>query len=659
MSDPQIAFVSREVYPFGGGGMGNYVTFSAGALAEHAEVTIITSTLHERRYQELHAAGDCRLPRGVRFEFVPEPLPKEIGGWYGPWHLWSARAFDAVVRLYPDGGPDLVEFPDYLGEGCVTVQAAQTGDRRLRRALVCVRFYTTAEMAWVLDGRLDRDLDTGRLINLERYGLRYADRLVSPGPAVLDTYRRFYGDRGLAPASTVRHVVAPEATPPSPGPRSGPIKALYAGRLERRKGVQDLVRAATALQGDDWSLVLVGADTPTAPLSVSMRKQLELMIDGDERIEIRAPVDRDEVIRLVGASDFVVSPSLWECWPNAVLEALQANRPVLATPVGGQAEMVRPDRSGWLTAEVGTGPLHELLRSVTADRGPIAELVDAGSPRRQFEELTDADSIVASYLRLCEERPRDRPLRGVSAATASAPLVSVVMPYFHMARFIGQALESVFAQSYDRLEVVVVNDGSLEKPDRALAELADRYPIRVVTQPNSGLGQARNLGIAVSTGRYVLPLDPDNLLAPSFVQRCVDVLESRPEIAYVTSWSRYIDDGGDPLGPGQGYQPLGNAASKLENENVAGDAIAAIRRRYFDLGFAYSPDMTSYEDWLLYRQLRAAGFTGHVIPERLIDYRVRAKSMLREIAQPNEEQLLAEMDARVIEREIEWTSSSG
>ncbi len=111
MGDPRIVFVSREVYPFDSAGLGNYVLFTAAALADVAEVTIVTSALHEPRYRELAAAGDARLPDGVRFEFVPEPRADEAADWYGVLHLWSARAHAALVRLYPDGGPDLVEFP--------------------------------------------------------------------------------------------------------------------------------------------------------------------------------------------------------------------------------------------------------------------------------------------------------------------------------------------------------------------------------------------------------------------------------------------------------------------------------------------------------------------------------------------------------------------
>src|SRR6266540_339213 len=104
MEGVRIAFVSREVYPFGGGGLGRFVTWAAEALSELAEVTILTTSAHERRFGELRAAGDPRLPAGVRFEFVPDVGSGDAGGFYGPFHAWSAAAFEALCELYPDGG---------------------------------------------------------------------------------------------------------------------------------------------------------------------------------------------------------------------------------------------------------------------------------------------------------------------------------------------------------------------------------------------------------------------------------------------------------------------------------------------------------------------------------------------------------------------------
>jgi len=205
----------------------------------------------------------------------------------------------------------------------------------------------------------------------------------------------------------------------------------------------------------------------------------------------------------------------------------------------------------------------------------------------------------------------------------------------------------------------LVNDGSFEERDWIVGELAARLPVVVVSQMNQGLGAARNLGVLQSQGRYVFPLDCDNIAEPEFVARCVEVLERRPDVAYVTSWSSYIDEDGAPrAGPDLGYQPLGNQTGLTCEDNVAGDAAAVIRRRLFDAGFRYSEELTSFEDWAFYRQLREAGHFGAVIPERLFRYRVREDSMQARIAQPRRVRLEGEINALIRENQVRWTSSS-
>ena len=97
-------------------------------------------------------------PKTVRFAFAPRSGGQTRDeGFYDSRQLWSARAFAKLKEIYPDGGPHLVEFPDYLGEGAVTVQARNTLDPALRHTLVCIRLYTTKEITDVLNGHLPRD----------------------------------------------------------------------------------------------------------------------------------------------------------------------------------------------------------------------------------------------------------------------------------------------------------------------------------------------------------------------------------------------------------------------------------------------------------------------------------------------------------------------
>ncbi len=140
----------------------------------------------------------------------------------------------------------------------------------------------------MLNGHVADDLATTAVYEAERYVLRHADTILWSGGDVLGTYERIYGAGALAPAERIPDAFLAEGDPASD--RSGapserePLRLLYLGRLERRKGVQNLVRAITALDRDDVQLTLLGDDTHTAPLASSMRAQLQLMAAGDARI---------------------------------------------------------------------------------------------------------------------------------------------------------------------------------------------------------------------------------------------------------------------------------------------------------------------------------------------------------------------------------------
>jgi glycogen synthase len=660
---PSVVLVSRELYPFTGGGIAPMVAATAELLTEIADVTILTTAFHREQYERLRANPDDsrRLPsESVRFEFVVEPEDEELIGYLSHMHGWSARVFERLCELYPGGGPDLVEFPDYLAEGFVTVQARHSGDPRMRNATVCMRAYTTSEIVAVLNGRVSGEFATQAVWEAERYCLAHCDRFVYPGGDVYGTYQRFYGAGQLAPPHKAHHAVFGDIEPTWAVRTDGEsvaerrLRFLYFGRMERRKGVQNLLRALLSFGRDDWELSLLGGDTDSAPMRASMRQYLMSMAAGDERVTFHDPVPRWEVTNLIQHSDVIVVPSLWECWPNTALEALCQNRLVLATPVGGLKEIVEPGVNGWLAPGADWRSLAAEVGRVLDAREEATRLAVAGGPLDAYERLTDRGEILGSY----------EGLIGLGRRQAAPPprsraLVSAIVPYFQLEAYIEETLASLAAQTYENIEVVLVNDGSLREEDSVLEELADRYGVKLVTQTNSGLGAARNFGISQASGRYVVPVDADDRLTPTFVERCVDALEKQPDAAYATSWSAYITPQGRLYGDGMGWAPFGNWSSLMRRNNVAGTCTSVIRKRFFDQGFGYSDELTSYEDWFLYLELHEAGHYGVVVPERLIEYRVRPDSMLRKIGAPSMALIFDEINAHVRERGMCWEETFG
>lgn len=108
------------------------------------------------------------------------------------------------------------------------------------------------------------------------------------------------------------------------------------------------------------------------------------------------------------------------------------------------------------------------------------------------------------------------------------PFVSVIIPTFNRAQVLGRALDSVFAQTFQNFEIVVVDDGSTDETPELLAAYGSR--VTVLAQANRGVSSARNRGIRASSGEYVAFLDSDDAWLPDKLTRQIAVLDQHPDI---------------------------------------------------------------------------------------------------------------------------------
>jgi glycogen(starch) synthase len=568
----------------------------------------------------------------------------------GDAHRDSAALLEALRELYGETGPDYLEVCDLSPLGLVPLHARRGGDPLLASTVVGVRAWPSHELRSIHNRVLSQPQNRLRA-DLERDQLRLADVLLWPGGDVLDLYRRYYGAEGVELPEPVR------ARPPAPttswvsrGPRGEDrLRILYLGELERRLGVLDLVEACLGLPADDWELTLAGPDTETATMGQSARFTIEAMSGDDPRVRI---VDSLRAAELSG-HDLVVVPARVEAWSEAAALAVAVGLPVLATPVGGLVEQVEDGVTGWLATDLGAEPLRRALGALLDDPGRVAAVAASGAIARRREELADPAPLLAAYEQIAARVPTRRP-----AAVPAPPLVTGIVPYYGASAYVGDAVASLLGQTHPRIEVLIVNDGSFEPADELLDRLAEDPRVTVVTQPNSGEAAARNLAAVLAHGEYLVMLDADNILEPRFVERALAAFAHDPEIAYVTSWLRMVDEEGRPLEPSYGYAALGNGVDSDDQRNWDGDTLAMVPRRLFaELGYHQGPGGSMHSDWEFYRWLRREGRFGLVLPEVLARYRIREQSLLRGHSEKLQDWGWNESRDRNRQRGMQWVAA--
>lgn len=122
--------------------------------------------------------------------------------------------------------------------------------------------------------------------------------------------------------------------------------------------------------------------------------------------------------------------------------------------------------------------------------------------------------------------------------------ISIIIPAYNSAAFIGETLENIINQNFDDLEVIVVNDGSADNTADVVRSYAEKHPfIRLIEKENGGVSSARNLGIEQATGKYICFQDADDLYAPGSLKALWDRAEATQADLLIFRLRNFSTDG--------------------------------------------------------------------------------------------------------------------
>jgi glycosyltransferase involved in cell wall biosynthesis len=227
------------------------------------------------------------------------------------------------------------------------------------------------------------------------------------------------------------------------------------------------------------------------------------------------------------------------------------------------------------------------------------------------------------------------------------PLISCIVPVYNGERYLGEALESIFAQSYRPVEVIIVDDGSADGSLLVAAGYKDR--VRVLRQSNKGPSATRNFGVSMSRGDFVAFLDPDDLWHPDKLARQMARFKARSELDLCVAHAQLF-----------WVSELEGEAARLSNQarvsTVPGYTTGTLltRRTFFDAigDFDASLWFADATDWFL----RAAdrGAVMELLPDVLLYHRMHTTNLTRRRLSASRDEFL-----RIVKRSLDNRRQDG
>lgn len=232
----------------------------------------------------------------------------------------------------------------------------------------------------------------------------------------------------------------------------------------------------------------------------------------------------------------------------------------------------------------------------------------------QMHELSKGMQQIQCQYKQQEEWPAER------------PLVSIIIPCYNYGRFIKGAIESVLAQTFQRLEILVIDDGSTDELTKDVLQNLCYEKTKTIHQVNQGLAQTRNNGAVLATGKYICYLDPDDFFDPTYLEKTVALLESDESLGSCYSWVRCFGDI-ESIWETQDLDPF------LLRQYTTAPSHSVIRKEAWirvkdQNGAGFLSRYNGYfEDWVFWIDMVRCGYRGQVIKEPLIRYRVHKASL--------------------------------
>lgn len=652
--------LTTEYPPFHGGGISTYCYFTARMLAAAGDpVTVFVQDDSVTDYEVSETAPGINL---IRFHSNRNGLHAALG--------YTARlsyAFADMVRTMIEkrGKPDFIEAQDYQGIAYYLTQFKQAGYAFMEGVPIVITLHSPAfiylEYNKVPTYRFP-DFWTGEM---EKQAMAAADLLISPTRFLVEEIQRYMDLTG----KEVRILANPYETPTAPRSADMPVapggnemndsvpggseapakfqrnKIVYYGKLSPQKGSFELLAYFKELwdSGFQHPLHIVGGTDIVYHPEMQTMGQLvtsrykEYITRG--LLQLHGKIQPGQIKEYLQDAHVILVPSIVDNLPYVVMEAMSLGKIVLASRQGGQREMMEDGVSGFLFDHQDPASFVRRLEKILSLTDEEIRLAGVNARRwvcnaYSFATIDEKKKDILAYF---TSKPSDgahfpflyqENIQSPPPEPSGDELLSVVIPYYNMGDYIEECIQSISASTYQRLEILVINDGSTDLASiKKLDDIARLENVFVFHHKNQGLAFTRNYGAKSAKGSYLAFLDADDKVAPTYYEKAVIALRRNRNVYFAGAWVKYFGNS-TQLWPTFTPQP----PFALVHNPVNSSGLVYKRAAFLAGGLNDKVVDYGLEDYESVVNMLHHGLNGIVLPEPLFYYRVRSGSMIRNIS---------------------------
>lgn len=634
--------LTTEYPPFYGGGISTYCYFTVQMLAEKGHV--VTVFVNDNTVQDFAIVEDG-IVRVVRFSPSRMNAAAHLG------HVTNiSYEFAHIVKHFieKEGAPDIIEAQEYLGIAYFLLQYKYLLYHWCKTIPVVITMHSPSFLYLEFNHAPIYKYPNYWIGEMERFCMQAANLVITPSNLLLSEVKKRF-NLNNANIVTIANPYKSEITQiQETAGLDKPGQIVFYGKLSAQKGTFKLLSYFKTLwqQGFNQPLYLIGGQDivyhPEGKMMGDLVKQKYKSYITSGLLKLEDKLTPGEIKNRLAGAELVIVPSTIDNLPYVVFEIMALGKIVLVSKQGGHAEVVKNGENGFIfdhdRPETFYEQLHKVLFLKNEERYAIA--INA---QKTIVEIYNFETIYAQKINAllqCIAVAHQLPVRfpfirqnsaakGKSETDSVKNLLSIVIPYYNMGRYLDATIASLQRIHYSHKEIIIVNDGSTDETSLRVLQRYRKEPgIIVLEIANSGLATARNVGAGAARGEYLAFLDADDLVNETYYQQAIHVFQQYDNVHFAGSWTQYFE-GSQKKWPAFIPEP-----PLILCHNTINSSALVYRREAFLTGGKNDPNMTfqGLEDYESVIALLNAGYGGIVFPEVFFHYRVRADSMIRQIS---------------------------